>query len=595
MITCLKGIYKGKRINMKGFLLFTSALLFFSVYAFGQHMNKNNPFRSPVDLDIKLSGNFAELRGSHFHTGIDIKTNGTTGHNIYAIYDGYVSRIKVSPYGYGNALYVRHSNGYTSVYAHLESFNIQIEQYVREHQYNRKQFALNLYPEKDLIKLEKGDVIGKSGNSGGSLGPHLHFEIRKTANEKPQNPMFWDFNIKDNIKPKFHYAIIYPLSFNAHVENETNKKVYALKKSGGKYQLKNKTVVEVADTIGIGAYVNDYVNKSYNRCGVHQLKMYADNKLLYHLKLDELSFAENRYILSHMDYELKAKRKIKAHKCFIDEGNHFSAYKTPRNDGYVYVAPGVRKEILLEAIDVYGNKSELKFTLIGKPPLETPQIPAAADIFKPGQTNHFQRDNIQLTIPPKALYKKVFFTYDYRKGNIEMWSDIHTLHNYFEPLHKHYNISMKTKPVPFKLRKKLYIASVDKTGNTSSASSKARYENGWVHSRIRQFGSFCVMVDTIMPEIKPVNISPNKDMSGENSIIIDITDSETGISSYDGYINGQWVLFEYDAKNNRLHYEFDEKMPEDEAYTLKLIVKDRKKNTAVKTINFDRSLSQTKK
>ncbi len=595
MITIFSTISRVSIKNNKTAVLLVFLCFFGNAFLFSQPMNKNNPFISPVDFDIKLSGNFAELRGSHFHTGIDIKTKGTTGHNIYAIYDGYVSRIKVSPYGYGNALYIRHPNGYTSVYAHLESFNIQIEQYVREHQYEKKTFALNLYPEKDLIKLEKGDVIGKSGNSGGSLGPHLHFEIRKTANEKPQNPMFWDFNIEDNIKPRFHYAILYPLSFGAHIENKADKKVFTLKKSGGNYQLKNKPVVEVADTIGIGVYVNDYLNNSYNRCGVHQLKMYADNELMFHLQLDELSFAENRYILSHMDYALKTERKIKAHKCFIDDGNNFSAYKTPKDKGKIYVAPGVRKEIMVEAIDVYGNKSELNFTLVGKPALEKPEIPAAADVFMPGQTNHFQRNDIHLIIPTKALYKKVYFTYEMRKGNVEMWSDIHTLHNYREPLHKHFNVSIKTNPVPINLRKKLYIASVDESGKTRSATSTARYDDGWVHARIRQFGSFCVMADTIIPEIKPVNISQNKDMTGENSIIVDITDSETGIQSYDGYINGDWVLFEYDAKNDRLRYNFDEHLPDDESYTLKLIIKDRKENTAVKTINFVRLLSETKK
>lgn len=553
----------------------------------------DNPFRSPVDFRILLSGNFAELRGSHFHTGIDIKTQGTIGHNIYAIADGYVSRIKVSPYGYGKALYIRHPNGYSSVYAHLESFNIQIAQYVMAEQYKRKKFALNLYPEKNLITVQKGEVIAKSGNSGGSLGPHLHFEIRKTSNEKPQNPLRWNFDIADNIAPHFHYLILYPLSKGATVAHAAAKKVLPLDKNPKGYRLRKRHPVAVADTIGIGVYVNDYLNDTYNRCGVHQLKLFVDEELIYHLKLDELSFAENRYILSHMDCALKIDRKIKAHKCFVEKGNRFSGYNKVKNYGKLFVAPGSRKKVRIEAIDIAGNQSELLFTLKGKKPNPNAAAPAAAKVLNPLRTNHFQRSEIRLTIPPGVLYTDIPFTYEVTEGGENMLSKIHKLHDYHVPVHKRYNVAIKTGKIPVNLRKKLYLAAIYENGHTSSVTSNVSYRDQWAHGRIRQFGKFAVMADTVLPEIAPVNVYQNKDMSDASKIAVKITDEGTGIRSYNGYIDGDWVLFEYDAKNDLITYSFDEHMPEGNKHELKIVVSDRKNNIAVKTLNFRWSVSQT--
>lgn len=568
-------------------------ILFWHYSVCAQAQGNTESFRSPVDIEILLSGNFAELRGSHFHTGIDIKTKGSVGHNIYAIEDGYVSRIKVSPYGYGNALYIRHPNGYTSVYGHLQRFNIHIEDYVRKQQYARKTFAVNLYPEKDLIKVNRGDVIALSGNSGSSMGPHLHFEIRTTDDERPQNPLLWDFDVVDNIAPRFHNLILYPLSKRSTVAGNPKKRLFSLRKNTHKYFLKNGTQIKVADTIGIGVYVNDYLNNTYNRCGVNQLKVFVDQSLVYYLDLDELSFAENRYILSHMDYALKVDRGIKAHKCFIEPGNQFSGYKYRNKEGKIYVAEGETKTVDIHAIDAHGNKSELSFQLKGVAPA-VDAIPLIADaVLRPDQTNHFERDSIHLTFPPNSIYKTIEFTYSAQKGNDGMYSDIHQLHDYHEPVHKRYNVAIKTYEIPYHLKNKLFLASIDEKGEAKNASSSVRYDKGWAHTRIREFGTFALMVDTTGPVIDLVNIYENKEMSSEEGIAIKITDEQTGIDSYNGFVNGQWVLFSYDAKNDLLFYEFDEYMPEDSTYQLKLIVSDSKHNTSVKTINFKYSKNQS--
>ncbi|MFO7862629.1 MAG: M23 family metallopeptidase [Salinivirgaceae bacterium] len=552
-------------------------------------------FIAPVDIEMLLSGNFAELRGSHFHTGIDIKTQAQTGFNIYSIDGGYVSRIKVSPYGYGNALYIRHPNGYTSVYAHLDKFNIQIEQYVREVQYERRNFAVDLFPTENLIQVEKGDVIGLSGNSGSSMGPHLHFEIRKTANEKPQNPLFWNFDIKDNIAPRFHRLLLYPQSAMSEIERAGNRKIFGLSRLNNNYTVKGYNIIEVADTIGIGVHVNDYLNGSYNRCGVYDLKVKANNRVIYQFTMDELSFAENRYILSHMDYDLKMTDKIKAHRCFLDNGNKFSGYKTIEDNGRLYVAPGEEIPVEVIAQDVYGNTSTLRFTLRGYASNNKPERPAAAQVLREGKTNQFQRSDVILTFPRNALYRDVFFNYEKRTGTEQMFSDIHTLHTSNEPLHKHFNIALKALDVPEALKDKIYLASVADNGYTYAASSNIRIADGWAHTRIRNFGSYALMADTVAPEITFLNIYDGKDMISDSQISIKVNDAETGIKSYNGFINDTWVLFEYDAKNDLIQYVFDEHLPDADEFMLKIVVEDNKHNHSVKRVAFTYSDATSKR
>ena len=174
-------------------------------------------FRSPLDIPLYLSGNFSELRSNHFHTGIDIKTQSVEGKAVYAVEDGYVARIKISTSGYGKAIYIRHPNGYTSVYGHLQKGNPEIEKYIQINQYKKETYTIELFPGKDELLVKKGDMIARSGNSGSSGGPHLHFEIRETRSEEPVNPLLYGFNITDNIRPIIKGIRIYPLSKNSYV------------------------------------------------------------------------------------------------------------------------------------------------------------------------------------------------------------------------------------------------------------------------------------------------------------------------------------------------------------------------------------------
>ena len=218
---------------MKAFLF-----LFLSVVTFcnAQSPYPQNYFMSPLDITLVLSGSFAELRSNHFHSGLDIKTKGKVGFKTYASAEGYVSRIKISRYGYGKALYITHPNGYTTVYAHLQKFAPKIEAYVKKQQYKKETFELELFPKAEELKISSKEVIAYTGNTGGSGGPHLHFEIIDQQ-ERPINPMLFGFDIKDTTKPVVHELYGYPLSEGSHINGETSRvKIRIIKLPNGQYK-----------------------------------------------------------------------------------------------------------------------------------------------------------------------------------------------------------------------------------------------------------------------------------------------------------------------------------------------------------------------
>ncbi len=242
--------------------LFTLFLFFSITTSYAQ----NEYYSSPVKIPILLSGNFAELRSNHFHSGIDIKTQGVTGFPIYSVADGFVSRIVVSPTGYGNALYINHPNGTTTVYGHLQSFRDDIAEYVKENQYLQKSFKVDLKVLPGEFQIKKDDIIAKSGNSGSSGGPHLHFEIRDTKSENPLNPLKYNFDIKDTIPPKILSLMITPLSDDSYVIDDTRKRRFPIVFYNGKYHIKNNPAVPVYGEIGFAIETNDYLNGSWNKC-----------------------------------------------------------------------------------------------------------------------------------------------------------------------------------------------------------------------------------------------------------------------------------------------------------------------------------------
>ena len=292
-------------------------------------------FHAPLDIPMYLSGNFGEIRSTHFHTGIDIKTQQVTGKRIYSIYNGYLSRIKIQSGGYGKSLYVTHPNGYISVYGHLSKYTPDVEKYVRQSQYERKSYEIDLHLKPDEFPLRKGQYIGLSGNTGRSGGPHPHFEIRDSRTQEPLNVLKYNFNIKDNIQPVIFNLVIYPVNEQSRVNNANKKLIIPVERINRHFSIVTDKIITVHGDIGFGVETFDFLNGSNNRCGAYSIDLLVNDDLIYSHQIDKLSFSELGYINSHTDYEEKVLNKSKIHKLFVAPNNKLSIYKNLKDRGKI--------------------------------------------------------------------------------------------------------------------------------------------------------------------------------------------------------------------------------------------------------------------
>ena len=574
--------------NMRFLLLITTFVLSACPCAiFAQSVNLDEPLHPPVDFPMRLSGNFGELRSNHFHAGIDIKTAGAEGKQVHAIADGYVSRIKVSANGYGHALYIDHPDqGLTSVYGHLQAFNQQVHQYVREQQYKKETFEIQLFPEDKQFQVQKGEVIGLSGNTGSSKGPHLHFEIRDLTRQEPLNPLHFNLDIPDRIPPKIFNVAIYPLGPKASVNGEGHKQILDVVARGkGRYKLMGQETPRLHGRIGFALRSFDFLDSTPNWCGLYAVKLYVDSTLMYHHQMDRFSFYETRYINSLIDYEEKIRNNQSFQKSFREPNNQLGIYEYLRNSGIYDFQNDTLHNILYRITDTYGNTSEVTFQVRSRkqPPKKlnqsdttTPQDTLTAVPMAFDQANSFRRSDIRLDFPSHAFYDTIYFEYhkqDMADATKPFYSDLHQVHNRYTPVNKNFSLSIHPHGLPDMLKDKTFIARVDEE-DESYEYTGGEFINGFISTNVRSFGKYVVMVDRKPPQIKPFIINKRK-------ISFKIEDELSGINSYNGYINGRWVLFEYDPKNDLLIYRIDpERLPKASSYELELYVSDALNNVA---------------
>jgi len=560
-------------------LLFTSTISFASIYA--QSGNIENHLHPPVDMPLLLSGNFGELRSNHFHSGIDIKTQGTTGKKVYAIANGYVSRIRISANGYGRALYIHHpEKGLTSVYGHLKRFNKKVERFVKNRQYEQKSFEVQLFPEKGLFRVKKGELVGLSGNSGSSKGPHLHFEIRQLSDQKPLNPLHYKLDVVDNIPPKVFNLAIYPVGKSSSVDGSRQKQFYdAVTRGPGTYGLMNQAIPKVRGPVGFGIRAYDFLDGSPNWCGLYTVKLYVDHNLIYHHQMDGFSFYETRYINSFIDYEEKIKNSQTYQKSWLQPHNPLSIYEYLRNDGIHTFTDDTLHEVTYKITDVHGNTSTLSFQVQSQmdPPVSLTQEQKTKGIVMPyNEANSFENTHIKLDFPKMAFYDTLDFEYSRSEAPIDkgvFYSGLHHIHNEYTPVHKAYTLSIKPEGLPDMLKNKAFIALVNGE-DEPYVYQGGEFINGHIAAQVRKLGKYAVLVDREEPSIKPL-------VMNDQQISFHISDELSGIKSYNGYINGQWVLFEYDPKNDRLTYQIDsDRLEQADSYELELYVSDPLNNIA---------------
>jgi len=541
---------------------------------------------------LLLSGNFGELRSNHFHSGIDIKTQGTKGKKVYAIADGYVSRIRVSANSYGRALYIHHpEKGLTSVYGHLQRFSKKVKQFVKNSQYEQKNFEVQLFPEKDLFPVKKGELIGLSGNSGSSDGPHLHFEIRQLSDQKPMNPLHYQLDVVDNIPPKIFNLAIYPRGKTSSVEGKRQKLFFeTVSQDRGTYRLMNQAIPKVSGRIGFGIRAYDFLDGSPNWCGLYTVKLYIDNTLMYHHQMDGFFFYETRYINSHIDYEEKKRNNHTYQKSWLEPHNPLSIYEYLRNDGIHTFTDDTLHEVTYQITDVYGNTSTLAFQVqsqVDPPDSLKQQQKTKGRVMPYNESNTFEKSHLKLNFPEKAFYDTIHFEYSRTEAPVNkgsFYSGLHHIHNEYTPVHKRYTLSIKPEGLPDMLRNKAYVALINGE-DEPYVYQGGEFVNGFISTEVRKFGKYAVLVDREEPSIKPLVIN-------DQQLSFHISDELSGIKSYNGYINDQWVLFEYDPKNDRLTYHIDtERLKQAKSYELELYVSDPLNNIATyhDTLTINRS------
>ena len=528
--------------------LFVLQVLFqlISILSFGQKADQIN-YHSPVGIPHVLSSNFGELRPNHFHMGLDFKTNGKTGYKLYSVEKGFVSRIKISPYGYGKVVYIDHPNGITSVYAHCSEFKGQIDSIVTAAQIKEQNFAVEIFPKKDEVKIARGQVIAISGNTGGSTAPHLHFELRDTKTEHALNPLVYGFDIPDSKKPEIRGVKIYSLSKDGY--RYSNMEIRRTTQKGNTNYFVSENLIKVPASylttsggLGFAFDVIDRLDAASNRCGLYGSLLIIDGDTLFGQQSDRIPFESTRYVNCHKDFEEYSVNKKKYHKCFRTRENDLPIY-TKEGLGIFQPSPGKSYSVHYIAYDVQGNRSELKFKLA----IENGEMSAderlAPDLsyLRPSQSMLVVKENTSIEFPATTTYEPLKID-----DNKIDWSigkrDI--------PVHNAYRISI----LEPNLEKdgKHYLEIITAKGRSRALSIE--YNDGHILCESKYFGNYTLKRDTISPTITPVNFNNNTTTYTRNQMQWRIADKGTGIADYDLFINGEWKLLEYEYKNGLVTY-----------------------------------------
>ncbi len=547
---------RDSRLAIIFLLLFASGQL-----TTGQTQYPKTYFRSPVSFPVSLAGSFGEIRRNHFHSGIDIRTEGVQGKPVYAIADGYVSRVNISPGGFGKALYITHPNGYTSLYGHLRNYAGAIASWARAQQMKKESFSIDIEVPEKTLKVKKGDIIAYSGNSGASGGPHVHFEIRDAKTQEIIDPLDFGFMKTDGIPPRITWVKVYPMGGNSTVNLSDKAVLIPVTGSGGSFRLMMADTLKVSGSIIFGIETSDNAEGGL-KTGVHAIDLTVDGVKVFSQNIERFAFAETRYVNSLMDYPAFVQNKRKIQRSYVAPNNRLSVYSNVKNRGVVSFVDSKVHKIQYMVKDAFGNPATLVFYVKSHPPgnAENNLHPdhEGCQLFTYKSDNHFNRPGIRFDVPAEAVYDDFPFEYSLTPPVHGSYSGVYHLQNQYMPLHTWCTLSIKTDNLPKNMESKAVIVEVS-PGNKFS-SKGGTFENGWITTKVREFGNFTVTVDTEPPVIRVINIFPNKKVRKQSSILVKISDNLAGIKTYRGTLNGKWILMDYDEKNRLLTYAFDEMM-----------------------------------
>ncbi len=543
---------------------------------------KNYPqgyFQWPVGAKVALAANFGELRSNHYHMGLDCKTDQRVNLPVYAAADGYVAKVKIEPFGFGRAIYINHPNGLTTLYAHLNDFYPALETYVTEQQYKQKQWKVMLDIPANLFIVKKGDLIAGSGNTGGSQGPHLHFEIRDTKSDKVLNPLLFGFPIKDQVAPDILRLAVYDRRYSTY---EQTPRIYPLKKVNGIYRPVAGNIKIQSDRVSFAITAYDRYSGSTNQNGIFRAELFDNDRAITGFEMDNISYDETRYLNAHIDYRTKANGGPYLQHLSVLPGYNDGIYRSmPGENGVIRLENDTPHEITITATDANDNYSTLKFSIKkdGIPP-ERPAV-VSGQLFKPGMINVFENSSLRFYLPEKCLYDSFHFSYSasvQKEGR-----PVYQVHNNQVPLQDYFQLKIRDDYNSADTGQMIML----RFWNNKKDYKKATFENNWYKAAFREFGNFLLIADSIAPTITALGgFRDGMNAARLHRIAFLVTDNTEEIKQFTALLDGNWLRFSND-KGKVFSYTFDKFCPPGE-HELKIIVEDLAGNKTEKTYHFSK-------
>jgi hypothetical protein len=531
-------------------------------------------FRNPLSIPMELSANFGELRPNHWHMGLDIRTDGRENLPVYAAADGYIAFVGVRPSSFGRFIIINHPNGLSTLYAHLNDFYPELERYVTTKQYEKESWAVELTFTPDQFRLQKGDFIAYSGNTGGSQGPHLHFEIFDTKTTKRFNPLLFGFPLWDNTPPTLQRLAMYDRSKSLY---EQSPQFFSLKKTDSGYILpKNQLITTGLSKVSFALQMYDKLHSGASEDGVYAAKLFADSVPQVAFMLDSIDYDETVYINAHIDYRHDFKGGAGLQHIARMPGHQGAEYKMINGDGIINLADTNIHNIRIDVQDAYNNMSQLNFTIRHNDSLAT-LLPERIDMDRmaPNKVNVIEKNDFEMYMPEVCLYDSVP-AYYYRNSNAayNAITAQHQVNDLSYPVHG--DITVKIKPdkaIPAEWNDKLVML---KNGR-GNVIRKTTLNSGWLTAKYSDFGTFQVFADITPPSINELGKGDTVNLSNASRIVFTPTDNfgvknlrvviYSCMADSNGYhctpdslSKGQWLRFTNDKIRNWI-YKFDERCP----------------------------------
>ena len=578
-------IYSNKsrmKIYLKAWMGITAVLIFNTAVKAQQLEKKNYPqqyFQWPVGAIKALVANFGELRPNHYHMGLDCRTEQAENKPVYAAAAGYIAKVKIEPWGFGRALYVNHPNGMSTLYAHLNDFYPALENYIKDKQYALQSWSIFIDIPANLFPVTKGEVIAFSGNTGGSQGPHLHFEIRDTKTDKVLNPLLMGFPISDNIAPTIYRLAVYDRCKSTY---EQTPKIYPLKKMNGVYVPASGKININTEKVSFAITAFDTYTGSTNQNGIYEAMLYDNEMAIAGFQLDSISYAETRYLNAHIDYKFRAGGGSYLQHLSRLPGNKDAIYKTDASNGVISLDTVKDHAIKITVADPNGNASLIRFNIAMTGASATRPVAAAQELkqFHPGFINIFENDYVRFFLPENALYDSFSFRYNQTKDIYG--KPVFQIHDNTVPLHSYFTLYIKQN-FPLADTGKIIM---HRFFGPKKDYAKASYDKGWYKASFREFGNYELMVDTIPPSITALGFANGMNASKLKRLLFVVKDNAEDIKKFTAMLDGKWLRFSNDKGRNFI-YQFDEKCSPG-FHELVITAEDLVGNITTKTYNFTR-------